>query len=61
MGDWGQRGAYPEDRAGLDHVEIAIVLAVDKARLRYRSLLLITNFKVALQVESTIQGNCPHA
>jgi hypothetical protein len=29
-------------------------LAVDKARLRYRSLLLTTNFKVALQVESTI-------
>ncbi|HET6893466.1 MAG TPA: hypothetical protein VFH31_20375, partial [Pyrinomonadaceae bacterium] len=25
-----------------------------KARLRYRSLLLTTNFKVALQVESTI-------
>jgi hypothetical protein len=27
---------------------------VGKARLRYRSLLLTTNFKVALQVESTI-------
>jgi hypothetical protein len=30
-------------------------LAVDKARLRYRSLPLTTNFKVALQVESTIR------
>jgi hypothetical protein len=29
-------------------------LAVNKARLRYRSLLLTTNFKVALQVESAI-------
>jgi hypothetical protein len=29
-------------------------LVVGKARLRYRSLLLTTNFKVALQVESTI-------
>src|SRR6267142_3995566 len=27
--------------------------AVNRARLRYRSLLLTTNFKVALQVEST--------
>jgi hypothetical protein len=31
-------------------------LAVGKARLRYRSLLLTTNFKVALQVESTIDA-----
>jgi hypothetical protein len=30
-------------------------LAVDKARLRYRSLLLTTNLKVALQVESAIE------
>jgi hypothetical protein len=29
-------------------------LVVGKARLRYRSLLLTTNLKVALQVESTI-------
>jgi hypothetical protein len=29
-------------------------LAVDKARLRYRSLLSTANFKVALQVESAI-------
>jgi hypothetical protein len=29
-------------------------LVVGKARLRYRSLLFTTNFKVALQVESTI-------
>jgi len=28
-------------------------LAVGKARLRYRSLLLTTNLKVALQIEST--------
>jgi hypothetical protein len=28
-------------------------LVVGKARLRYRSLLFTTNFKVALQVEST--------
>jgi hypothetical protein len=33
-------------------------LVVGKARLRYRSLLLTTNFKVALQVESTIV-HCP--
>ncbi|MGI8734726.1 MAG: hypothetical protein ACR2LM_15640, partial [Pyrinomonadaceae bacterium] len=30
-------------------------LVVGKARLRYCSLLLTTNFKVALQVESTIR------
>jgi hypothetical protein len=38
-------------------------LAVDKARLRYRSLLLTTNLKVALQVESAdcivVKGRAP--
>jgi hypothetical protein len=36
------------------HLGASFDLAVKKARLRYRSLPLTTNFKVALQLESTI-------
>ena len=36
------------------HLCASFDLAVDRARLNYRSLLLTTNLKVALHVESTI-------